>query len=296
MFLGERNMSVYKIITCDIKEGIFKNKRNIIIPLLCTLQCMYAHLNINMFKEYNDIKGHSSLLDLFAEIFHGCDPVGQNISPDIKIIVPYLWFSIFVFAVFISFDYMHNDLTQFGMQILSRTSKRRFWWISKCAWCYLSSIWFYLVFTLTAFLFAVLNNYDVFDVDNVETINVLADRSVIYNYIGISELSLKNILSILLMPLIVISTLNILQMLLCLFIKPMYGYLLIIGIVTFGIISDSLLAISRTGMVTFNNMYFENAYNEKIGLIICVLINIICVVTGTIYFKKYDIIPSPDKE
>lgn len=121
-------------------------------------------------------------------------------------------------------------------------------------------------------------------------------EALLYNYIGISELSLKNILSILLMPLIVISTLNILQMLLCLFIKPMYGYLLIIGIVTFGIISDSPLAISRTGMVTFNNMYFENAYNEKIGLIICVLINIICVVTGTIYFKKYDIIPSPDKE
>ena len=191
---------------------------------------------------------------------------------------------------------MHNDLTQFGMQILSRTNKRRFWWISKCAWCYLSSIWFYLVFTLTAFIFAVLNNYDVFAVDNVDTLNILADRSVIYNYIGISELSSKNVLSILFMPLIVISTLNMIQMFLCLFIKPMYGYLLIIGAVTFGIISDSPLAISRTGMVTFNNMYFENAYNEKIGLIICILINIICVITGTIYFKKYDIIPNQDKE
>ena len=289
-------MNVYKIIMCDIKEGIIKNKRNIIIPLLCILQCMYAHLNINMFKEYNDIKSNSSLLDLFTEIFHGCDPVGQNINPDIKIIVPYLWFSIFVFAVFISFDYMHNDLTQFGIQILSRTSKRRFWWISKCAWCYLSSIWFYSIFAITTVVFAIINGYDIFGTNNVETLNILADRSVVYSYIGIAQLSLKHILSILLMPLIVISALNMIQMLLCLFIKPMYGYLLIIGVVTFGIISDSPVAISRIGMVTFNNMYFESAYNEVMGILICTAINIICIIIGTVYFKKYDIIPSQDKE
>ncbi len=289
-------MNVSKIILCDIKEGVIKNNRNIIVPFLCVLQCLYAHLNIKMYKEYHEVRNTTSLLDLFAEIFHGCDPIGKNPNPDIKIMIPYLWFSIFVFAVFISFDYMHNDLTQFGIQILTRTRKRQAWWVSKCIWCYASSFWFYFLFYLSTMAFSIINGYDVFQIRNVEMINILADRSVIYSYVGITEMNTLYVLSIIFMPLIVICTLNMIQMLLSLVIKPMYSYLVIIGLVVIGIISDSPIAFTRIGMVTFNNIFFDNAYNEILGICICAIINIICIVTGILYFKRYDIIPDKDKE
>ncbi|MCD7811036.1 MAG: hypothetical protein LUG91_04170 [Ruminococcus sp.] len=289
-------MNVFKIVLCDVKEGIIKNKRNIIIPFLCFLQCLYAQINVDFYKEYYGISGKTSQLDLLTEIFHGSDPIGKNLNPDIKIVVPYLWLSIFAFAVFISFDYMHNDLTQFGIQILSRTKKRRVWWISKCIWCYSSSLWFYFLFIFFSAVFCIANGYDVFRTGNIETINVIADRSVIYEYIGIDHLSALYMLSIICTPLIVICTLNMLQMLLCLFIKPMYGYLIIIGLIIIGILTDAPIAFTRMGMVTFNNNYFNEAYDDFFGLWICIAINIICIIIGTLYFKRYDIIPDKDKE
>ena len=45
-------MSVFKILACDIKEGIIKNKRFLIVPFLGVLECMYARLNIILYKEY----------------------------------------------------------------------------------------------------------------------------------------------------------------------------------------------------------------------------------------------------
>lgn len=289
-------MNVFNIQLCDIKEGIIKNKRNIIIPFLCVLQCMYANLNINMFKKYHGVHRKTSLLDLLAEIFHGCDPIGKNPNPDIKIVIPYLWFSLFAFAVFISFDYMYNDLTQFGIQILSRAKRRTSWWASKCIWCYESSIWFYFLFVFTAFVFSFANDYEILHLNNTEIINVIADRSVIYDYVGITEIKVLHILSIIFSPLIAICTLNMIQMILCLFIKPMYGYFIIIGLLVIGIITDSPLAFTRIGMVTFSNTYFDNAYSTTEGLWICIAINILCMIIGKLYFKIYDILPDKDKE
>ena len=170
------------------------------------------------------------------------------------------------------------------------------WWLSKCIWCYVSSLWFYILFIVSTLVFCFINGYSAFNYSNVETINILADRSVIYEFVGISEMNFLNALSIVFLPLIVICTLNMIQMLLCLFVKPMYSYLIIIGLIVVGMISDSPLAFTRLGMVTFNTTYFKTAYHEITGTWICLVINIICIIIGMLYFKRYDIIPDKDKE
>lgn len=289
-------MSVCKILFCDIKEGILKNKRNIITPFFCVLQCLYADLQINTYKEYYKIKDSTTFFDLFAEIFRGCDPISKNPNPDIKIMIPYLWFSIFAFAVFINFDYMHNDLTQFGMQIISRTKKRCSWWISKCIWSIVSSVWFYLIFLSEAAVFCAVKNFSFTAANSTETINLIADGSVIYQYIGLEKWTAVNKMSIVICPLVTICTLNMMQLLFSLFIKPMYGYLAIIGFLCFGILTDIPIAFTRLGMVTFSNLFYHSAYNQTIGMVICIGIIIFCTLFGLFYFRNYDIIPGKDKE
>mgnify|MGYP003239100490 CR=1 FL=1 len=138
-------MSVFKLWLCDIREGIFKNKRYTIVPFICIFECMYAHMSINSYQLYYDVHSRPTFLALWAEIFHGCDPITKNPDPNLKIELPYFWIAIFIFAIFIGFDYMHNDLTQFGIQVLSRTRKRSRWWISKCFWCLSSGIYHFSV-------------------------------------------------------------------------------------------------------------------------------------------------------
>ncbi len=284
-------MNVCKMLACDINEGILKNKRYIVAPLLAILECLYAHINISSLKSYRDVTQTSSIIELIAEIFHGCDPIAQNTNPDIKIAIPYLWFAIFVFAVFISFDYMHNDLTQFGIQILSRSKKRIEWWFSKCLWCILSSVWFYFLFFITIVLFGVVNEYSIMPSEDPEVLNIIADQSVMYSFVGIAVTSCTVHLKLLFLPLLVIITLNVIQMFLTLFIKPMHAYLLIVGLLTVGILTDVPIAVSRLSMVTFSRIFYENGYNEEIGLIICFILIVSLIVGGGLLFKRYDILP-----
>ena len=148
-------MSAFKLILSDIREGILRNKRYILVPILCLFECMSADINLNMFKAYGGIKSPTTFLDLIAELFHGCDPITKAPDPSTVIALPYFWIALFVFAVFINFDYMHNDLTQFGIQVLTRSRKRGAWWGAKCVWCIASGVWFYVLFLLTALLFSV---------------------------------------------------------------------------------------------------------------------------------------------
>lgn len=289
-------MNVFKIFLCDLKEGIIKNKRNLIIPFLCILQCLYANLQINTYKEYYNIKDRTTFLDLFTEIFRGCDPISKNQNPDIKIMIPYLWFSIFAFSVFINFDYMHNDLTQFGMQIIARTKKRCSWWISKCLWSITSSLWFYLIFITVTAVFSAVNRFTFIATNNTETINLIADGSVIYQYDGFEKWTISNMISIIICPMITICALNMMQLFFSLFIKPMYGYLAIIGFLSFGIITDSPIAFTRLSMVIFSDLFYHSAYNRTVGIICSICLIIFCTLFGLLYFRKYDIIPDKDKE
>lgn len=287
-------MNVFKLLLCDIREGIFRNKRYIIVPFLCIFECMYAHMNINSYQSYYEIHSRPTFLDLWAELFHGCDPIAENPDPDIKIELPYFWLAVFIFAVFIGFDYMRSDLTQFGIQVLSRTRKRSRWWLAKCFWCLSSGIYFYIIFLLTAVVFSRINGYDLTLSGNTELLNVIADRSVIYTFVGVSEPDIFQQLCMLLAPMLVICTLNMIQMIFCLFIKPMYSYLIIIGILLLGILTDIPLAFSRCGMITFSDWFFEDGYHLPIGLFICLLLITASIITGTVCFKKYNILP--DKE
>ncbi|MCM1227216.1 MAG: hypothetical protein NC320_07300 [Clostridium sp.] len=287
-------MNVSKIFLCDMKEGIIKNKRFIIVPLLAILECLYAHMNINSFKEYHDITKRTNIIVLIAEIFHGCDPIAENTNHDVNITIPYLWLAIFVLAVFIGFDYVHNDLTQFGIQILSRIGRRREWWFAKCICNIASSIWFYILFMLTAIIFGIINGYHISFSSDTDILNIIADRSVMYTFIGINEINFIQSMFLALSPLLVICTLNMIQMLLSLFTKPMYSYLIIIGILAMGVLTDFPVSVSRLSMITFSNQFFKNGYNIQAGTIICFSVIAVLILIGSIYFKHYDILP--DKE
>lgn len=287
-------MSAFKLILSDIREGILRNKRYILVPILCLFECMSADINLNMFKAYGGIKSPTTFLDLIAELFHGCDPITKAPDPSTVIALPYFWIALFVFAVFINFDYMHNDLTQFGIQVLTRSRKRGAWWGAKCVWCIASGVWFYMLFLLTALLFSVLNGYDITFTNTPDILTITADRSVVYLFKGAPDLTVLQRVWLLLAPMLVLCTLNMLQMLLCLFCKPMYSYLISIGVLMFGVLDDTPAAFSRCAMTTRSDWFYEEAYPAMTGMWICLGLIAAVIIAGALYFKRYDILP--DKE
>lgn len=287
-------MNVCKLLFCDIREGILSNKRYGIAPLLALFQCMYVHFQLQAYMEYYQMSDRPTIFELLVMIFSGCDPIAKNPNQDTQIAIPYLWMAIFVFAVFVTFDYMHKDLTQFGIQILTRTGKRLRWWLAKCIWCLMAGLWFFVLFMLTVMAFCLINGYSLHIPQNTELLNMVSNRSIVYIFHGVSQLSGWQCVYFLAAPAVVLCTLNMLQMLLCLICKPMHGYLIVVGMLSISLLADSPVAFPRCAMIPMNIWFYQDSFSPFAGLAVCLLLILACMILGALYFRRYDILP--DKE
>lgn len=282
-------MNLFKLIWNDLKEGVLKNRRFLVVPVLCIFECLAADINLNYAVQTSGTTTSRTFFDVFSEIFHGADPLSKVSSWDI----PYFWITIFVGMLLMSFDYMQNDLTHFGMQILTRVKKRKTWWFSKCMYSTIAALFYYVVFLAVIALFCVLSGYDVSLHSTQEIMNIL-NSSGIYMYNQASQLSTQTILLELLSPFVVLITINMLQMVLSLVIKPIYSMIVVIGVVLLGIFWDFLPAFSRSAMVMMSDIYYSDGYPMKKGLLVCAGVIVVSVIVGKIIFDRFDIIPERD--
>ena len=288
-------MNVSKIISCDIYNGVIKNKRFLIVPILIFFECMYNDNYVRMMLiSLGGSFGKLTIFDLFTLIFRGGDPISKMPREDAMVVLPYFWIAIFAFSVFIGFEYMHNDLTQFGTQILTRCRKRRTWWYSKCIWCIASSLWFYILAIGTLLLYAVLNGYIFKAENNYNLTNFLAMQSAAYEPTINHGISVFDRVCLIIAPFAVICALNMIEMLLCLFFKPIYSYLVSIALIIAGTFTDTAISFTRCAMLLYNRDYFEKGYNTHTGIIICLIIIPAAIIIGGTYFKRANILP--DKE
>ncbi len=287
-------MSVCKLIWYDIKNGIFKKMRFLIVPFLALLECLYTDMLLNTVKEYNSVDTKTTVFDFLTVIYRGCEPLLKFKRDEDPPDMPIFWVGIFVFAVFIGFDYLHNDLTQFGMQMIIRTKERTKWWLCKCLWCLCSSVVFFVLFVGTVFVFCIFNGYDLSFKNNVDILEIFSQSSVVYHPKMINSISKIQSVMMFLSPLIVIATLNMLQMLMTLFFKPMYSYMFNISLLSIGFLSDSIFAFSRCAMPIYSDIFLIGGFDIKGAFVLCAILIAISVIIGFVYFKRYDILP--DKE
>ena len=286
-------MNVFKLLICDTKEGIFKNKRFMSAPLISIFVCMSAHINIVFYKDMLDGTTAPTIFNLLLQSFRGCDPLSK--IREMHAPIPYMWLAIFIFSLFTVFDYAYDDISNFGMQIISRTGNRVSWWYSKCLWAVLSGVYYYTLFIITSIIFTLFNEYNVSFRDNIILSDLLGNCSVYYTYKGAETVKGIDLLMFIISPLAVICTLNVLQMTISLIIKPIYSFFLSLGILLLSAFVDWVIAFPRTAMLPFTSHYQMNGYNMKIGLLICGIVLILSVMVGRIWFKRYDVLPSKNE-
>jgi len=282
-------MNVFKLLLCDLKEGTFKNKRFLVVPILALFECMSAHIRVAFICDMYQGKTTATIYNLFTEIFHGCDPLSK--VREMHMPIPYMWLSVFIFSMFTVFDYAHDDISNFGVQIISRTGKRSSWWLSKCIWSLLSGVYFYLIFMITITVFASMNDYFLSFADNTLLTDLIANSSVYYTYKNIEVVTGTELFFTFISPLVVICTLNIMEMTFSLLIKPLYSFFVTFGILLLSVFVDWQIIFPRSAMVLMNTNYFNNGYNMKLGLVVCIFVILLSVVVGEIWFSRYDILP-----
>lgn len=278
-------MNAFNLIINDLKQGVFKNIRFLAVPILCIFECLVADIQLNYIKNFSETE--LGFIDYVFEIFHGTDPLSKVSSSQL----PYYWFVIFACLFIITFDYAQKDISHFGIQVMTRVKKRSMWWYSKVITNIVSSIYCYFLFMATILLFCVLNNYPVNFNSNSVFINVFGSTSGIYSYSGITDISWNNLVFLVLSPLMVMITLNLLLCMLSMAFKPIIALLVTIGYLLAGAFWDNSIIISRGSMIMMNRVFFIDGYNLKQCCIYCIIIIFLSIIIGRIVIEKYDILP-----
>lgn len=287
-------MNMYKLLIYDIRQGTLRFKRYIYLIIVCILQCLLVHMQLEDKISYAVASGIENckynFKDVLIAFFGGCDPFFKIEMG----VFPYAWFSIYICVLFITYDYMHDDLTRYGIQVLSRSRSRIRWWLSKCLWNVFTVITSYLLIIFICVLFCVIAEISLaFDTNN-EMNMLLSMQSSCYSAKEVFNHYTKDIVILFICPLIVMISISLFQMTLSLVIKPIFSFSIMIGFYIFSVFTDIAIAFPRTGMMLYNSIFYQDGFSSINGITICTIIASSSVIIGIFIFRKSDILP--DKE
>lgn len=287
-------MSICKLLLYDVRQGSLRYKRYIYLLVVSILQCMLVQMQLDDKVSYAELFGIENceyhFKDVVITFFGGCDPFLKVEMGSF----PYAWFAVYLCVLFTTFDYMHLDLTQFGTQVLSRSKSRVKWWGAKCLWNIITIVISYLLIILVCVAFCLIVGIPLTFEDNYGMDKLLSFQTSCYTPKETFSFGLKDMTILILCPLITMLSLSLLQMALSLIFKPIFSFAIMIGFFIFSIITDLKIAFPRTGMLLYSLSFYKNGYSSITGIIICVFIGILSVLTGAFIFRHFDILP--DKE
>lgn len=263
-------MTFCKIIFHDLRCGLAQKKNfvTVIISLICLCPFVSATKNL-------ELKG--TWMDMILYLFRGCMPI----SHEGRSRLPLLWLFLVNGCLFLNLEYPLTDLTQNGIQAIYRYQNRKLWYLSKCLWNISSTfMYFFLLIVMVSILSCVLGlqfcttpsrDWLMFLFDNPD-VGIITGPAVIIAGLCIPYLSL--------------AALNLLQMTLCLFIKPVLSFAFCVGIIILSIYFNYPWMLGN-GAMTLRTLT-DNCINTSIAFAIITIC--ICIVSGTLRFCYMDIL------
>lgn len=280
-------MKYIKLLWFDIRQGLLRNPLFFVIPVIVSLiacwdlQGRVAELNR---LGYFDTKTQAGFADMMMYIYGGMDQYNPN-SGD-SFLFPVRWGIVFLSVAFLTLHYPEQNKQTYGQQILIRTKGRTAWWLSKCGWNIISVLVYHGLIFLTAALFCVITRADftggfhkdlIYAVFQVHRIHMTPDTAA-WTF------------AMLFLPVLVSLELNLLQMTLSLFIKPMFSFLIIAFLMVSSAYFTSPALMGNYAMPMRYDAVITDGVNATAGIIISTVIALISIITGIIQFRHCDIL------
>lgn len=264
-------MNWFKVFAHDFRGGILR-RRYLLVPVLFSVPCFECMMRLN-----GEISG--SWIDYLMHCFRGSFPSNDLGSFEF----PILWLLIIGSCMFINLDYPLNDLTDAGLQVIVRTRRRRHWFLSKCAWNLLSCAVYVLLGVLTAFLFAL-----VFGSCVSMTNSPAATERTLQILVADSLPTGQALLVAIVLPYLTMAALNMLQMCLCLVMKPIFSFLICICMLISSAFFCSPFMLGNGAMVVRNGILAEGMLNPSTEVLTCLGGIAISIIIGIVRFDRMD--------
>lgn len=264
----------------DLEQGIFRNKALLFAPVIVAVIAFLDFIN-----KANRLLNSPivSLGDFLFYLYGGMHKYTP--SPGNAFRFPIVWMVVFVLIPCILLNYPLSDIYGMGKQILVRSESRRVWWISKCCWNILSTLIYHVILQATGLLLAFIFGIEISNQIHINFIRMVFE-------VGHQEIWNRYFLpfSIVMMPVCVSIVLNMFQMMLCLFLKPIFSFFLVVIVLLGSAYMMTPFLLGNYAMVYRYNWMLKEGLSLDTGRTLLLMIYLCSVVVGNVRFKYYDIL------
>lgn len=276
-------MNWIKIFAHDVRCGLLR-PRYILILIIFLIPCVACYSTVK------SMDCSRTWIDYMIYSFQGLKPINVA-NASLEFHLPINWLLIMTCCMFLNLDYMLSDMTNFGQQVIIRCKNRTGWFLSKCMWNLCSTLMYFCCGWLTMVLFALITGGRI-TMENAPQISGYVFSSIIENITDSTFNITKTqvLIYCMILPMLSTSALNLLQMTLCLYVKPILSFITIMCILVLSLFWHSPLALGNGAMLLRNALFFSDGI-KPVSIAIAALSSIvICVFGGTLKFKKANIL------
>lgn len=272
-------MSWFKLLRHDLRCGLLR-WRYLTAAFLFAIPCfLFARI-------LHQIEIQGSWMDYMLYLFQGKEPIIRSGASE-RIDLPILWILVTVGCLFINLDYLLKDLTNAGQQMIIRSKSRKGWYLSKCMWNLCSCVLYFLIAGLTCAVFTWVTGA------KLSTQNTTELSFMLFGFAITTEVTLAPVFAVLaawVIPFLTITALSMLQMTLCLFVKPVVSFVVCISQLILSIYWNAPFILGNGAMTIRSGFIAEDGISPAISAFIAVAIILISMISGTICFQYTDIL------
>lgn len=221
-------MKLFKAIRYDFRFGIYESiKRYLLIALfaafvfVCLIFDM-VHISVFLTGSVNGLwRLPISFADVILFELGGYLPVSQNAGDGFSF--PTIWFLSIIIPCYLTLSYTTRDLGGSGIQVITRLQSKGRWWISKCILNATTIILYYVVIYIVIATLCFVFGFNLSFIPD-ETIFSAEFNAI---FLASQTTNFQMFLALCLMPCIITVALSLVQMMMTLFIKPAFSYIVI---------------------------------------------------------------------
>ena len=279
-------MRFIKDLVFDFRQGILRSGTLLLVPAVIAAVTFFDfYAKARRYLEQGMIQSTVDYGDYWFYLYGGmCEYIP---SPDNPFQFPAVWILIFLVLPFIILNYPFRDMYGVGQQILVRSGRRSLWWLSKCCWNFCGTVLYHLIIQAAGLVLSLAFGVEISNRIHMDFINLVFN--IRYQEVW-NPSSLP--VAALLLPVLVSAAINMLQMTVSLFIRPMFGFFSVAVLLLASAYLLSPLLIGNYAMAFRYDWVLKAGVSMEAGMRIAVILLLLAALTGLVRFWLYDILES----
>lgn len=279
-------MRFIKDLVFDFRQGILRSGTLLLVPTVIAAVTFFDfYAKARRYLEQGMIQSTVDYGDYWFYLYGGmCEYIP---SPDNPFQFPAVWILVFLVLPFVLLNYPFRDMYGVGQQILVRSGRRSLWWLSKCCWNFCGTVLYHLIIQAAGLVLSLVFKVEISNRIHMNFINL------VYN-IRYQEVWHPSSLPLaaLLLPMLVSAAINMLQMTVSLFIRPMFGFFAVAVLLLASAYLLSPLLIGNYAMAFRYDWMLKAGVSMGAGMRIAAILLFLAVLSGLVRFRLYDILES----